>query len=790
MKLNKFIIVLTTIAAMSMTYAKASNTPTNEDVFSSNQTYEEYRDSIQNEYVKYKNDVIARYIAYRDSVLSEFVKHMHKPWDEHKGKPAVPKPIDKSIDPEIVPLTQKVKEEIPQDNTPKVKPILDEGLTVVPQEETIEEPIVTPQPDVAPKQDEKPVSPAPKVEPKEEIVVTSQPKEEPVVVPQPKVKPIKEKTPRKSKEKIKPQPTITPQPEEKPEAPKVEPKEEPVVTPQPDVAPKQDEKPVSPAPQVEPKEEIVVTPQPKEEPVVVPQPKVKPIKEKTPRKSKEKIKPQPTITPQPEEKPEAPKVAPKEEPIVIPQPDVAPKQDTPAPEVEPKEEPIVTPQPDVAPKQDKPAPKVEPKEETVIVKEEKQEVKKDIPNVDPLKGGIKGLKVKEVIELPQVVNAQPKPFVPLVLPKVKPNELDFTFFGTELSVRIDEYCEFKINSIDNKGIANAMEEVVNNELLLVTLDDCLSIRDELQLCDWAYLQMLDEIGKTYFGGACNEATLLTGYLYCMSGYKMRFGYNDKKELIILFASDQFISGIPFISIANDSYRTYYTYNDKEISTVYVCDYAMPSEKNLSLQINDLPLFDDDYKNINLKLHSYPVVLDYSVNKNLIDFYNTYPTPMTEGDFTSKWLYYAHTPLSESAKSSIYPIIIKAIEGKSEYDAVNIIMDWIETYKYEYDNKVWGYDRAFFPDETIFYPNSDCEDHAILFTRIVTDLLGLKTALLYYNSSIGGHLAAAVQFNGNIAGDYIEHKGVKYTVCDPTIYYSKAGRTMKSFKNVAPTLILF
>ena len=693
MKLNKFIIVLTTIAAMSMTYAKASNTPTNDDVFSSNQTYEEYRDSIQNEYVKYKNDVIARYIAYRDSVLSEFVKHMHKPWDEHKGKPAVPKPIDKSIDPEIVPLTQKVKEEIPQDNTPKVKPILDEGLTVVPQEETIEEPIVTPQPDVAPKQDEKPVSPAPQVEPKEE-------------------------------------------------------------------------------------------------PVVVPQPKVKPIKEKTPRKSKEKIKPQPTITPQPEEKPEAPKVEPKEEPVVTPQPDVAPKQDTPAPEVEPKEEPIVTPQPDVAPKQDKPAPQVEPKEETVIVKEEKQEVKKDIPNVDPLKGGIKGLKVKEVIELPQVVNAQPKPFVPLVLPKVKPNELDFTFFGTELSVRIDEYCEFKINSIDNKGIANAMEEVVNNELLLVTLDDCLSIRDELQLCDWAYLQMLDEIGKTYFGGACNEATLLTGYLYCMSGYKMRFGYNDKKELIILFASDQFISGIPFISIANDSYRTYYTYNDKEISTVYVCDYAMPSEKNLSLQINDLPLFDDDYKNINLKLHSYPVVLDYSVNKNLIDFYNTYPTPMTEGDFTSKWLYYAHTPLSESAKSSIYPIIIKAIEGKSEYDAVNIIMDWIETYKYEYDNKVWGYDRAFFPDETIFYPNSDCEDHAILFTRIVTDLLGLKTALLYYNSSIGGHLAAAVQFNGNIAGDYIEHKGVKYTVCDPTIYYSKAGRTMKSFKNVAPTLILF
>ena len=64
-------------------------------------------------------------------------------------------------------------------------------------------------------------------------------------------------------------------------------------------------------------------------------------------------------------------------------------------------------------------------------------------------------------------------------------------------------------------------------------------------------------------------------------------------------------------------------------------------------------------------------------------------------------------------------------------------------------------------------------------------IGLKTALIYYP----GHLAAAVQFNGDVAGDYIEYKGAKYTVCDPTIYYGKAGRTMRGVSNDQATIII-
>ncbi len=446
--------------------------------------------------------------------------------------------------------------------------------------------------------------------------------------------------------------------------------------------------------------------------------------------------------------------------------------------------------PNVAPQKEVALPKAEPKKDstTVVAEQPQKEIKKDVPKAKALSGGEpQQIKVNSIVSLPNLAIAvQPVPFVPVIKQEnKKPNEFNFTFYGTTLTARIDERCKFKIESINNNGIANAMEKISKNSYLTTTLSDCLNLRTDYYLCDWAYLQMLQKLSDSFFGGKCNESTLLTGYLYSMSGYKMRFAYNGNKELVLLFASDQFITDLPFISLASDKYRNYYTFNNKTNSQLYICDFAFPQEKAMSLYIKDTPVFEKDNQSFDLTLHTYKHEINYEVNKNLINFYDSYPTPMTENDTFSKWSYYALTPLSDEAKATAYPSIQKHIEGKSDLAAVNIIMDWIETYKYGYDSKIWGYDRAFFPDETLFYPASDCEDHAILLSRMVNDLLNLETALIYYP----GHLAAAVRFNEDVTGDYVLNNGVKYTVCDPTIYYAKAGTTMRSCKGKQATLIL-
>ena len=113
------------------------------------------------------------------------------------------------------------------------------------------------------------------------------------------------------------------------------------------------------------------------------------------------------------------------------------------------------------------------------------------------------------------------------------------------------------------------------------------------------------------------------------------------------------------------------------------------------------------------------------------------------------------------------------------------MFFIEGYKYGLDNEIWGCERPFFAEETIFYPMSDCEDHAILLTRLVRDLLHLPTAVVYYPD----HLAAAVKVPEQIPGDYLTSNRGDYLVCDPTYYYTGPGVTMPQMVGKPAKLII-
>ena len=138
------------------------------------------------------------------------------------------------------------------------------------------------------------------------------------------------------------------------------------------------------------------------------------------------------------------------------------------------------------------------------------------------------------------------------------------------------------------------------------------------------------------------------------------------------------------------------------------------------------------------------------------------------------------------QNSLYPALRKTVENMSEKDAVGIILNWVQTaFEYGYDDKIWGGDRPFFPQETLYYPYSDCEDRAILFSRLVRDILGLKVALLYYP----GHLAAAVAFNTDVKGDWLTYNNRRYTVCDPTFINAPVGATMPTMDNTKAKVIV-
>lgn len=378
---------------------------------------------------------------------------------------------------------------------------------------------------------------------------------------------------------------------------------------------------------------------------------------------------------------------------------------------------------------------------------------------------------------------QPKPVVPIEeTPRPVEQYFTFSFHKTLMKVRLEEEMKFTLKGCSEKVIAQAWQSLTDSKYNNV-INDCLNIRSEKQLCDWGYLMMLNELSVAFYGKDSNESTLFTAFLYCQSGYKMRLASADKK-LYMLYASDYVIYDKNYWDIDGEKY---YPLNGN-VNQLYICEASFPKEQPLSLWITQETKLAENLTNgRTLKSERYPqITATVQGNRNLIDFYNSYPTSQVGENFMTRWAMYANTPLAQGVKESLYPSLRGAIQGKSPHEAANMLLNFVQTaFVYEYDDKVWGDDRAFFAEETLFYPYADCEDRSILFSRLVRDLLGLKVVLVYYP----GHLATAVHFTDPVTGDYILLDGQRFTVCDPTYIGAPVGATMPDMDNGGAKVIL-
>lgn len=432
------------------------------------------------------------------------------------------------------------------------------------------------------------------------------------------------------------------------------------------------------------------------------------------------------------------------------------------PAVQPKKEPEVKPviyeEPTPQPQEE---PKIEPKEE---------------PKVEP----------KEIPVQPDVVvvpapEPAPEPIAP-VQPKEDKQPLKRTsisFYGTLVSVNFPDPDGFKLNSLDEKDLAAAWKQLSDSKYDIV-LANLLSLRESLQLCDWGYLQLIQQITKKHYGTS-NEATYMQAFLLTQSGYKVRLA-KDSQSIYLLVASLYNIFDYSYFTIDG---QTYYAI-DCQSRQLQICSAFVQKEKALSLQIAKTQNLNEELSDKRKLMSKKGVTASVCVNKNEIDFYNNYPGGYLNGDVTTSWSAYANTPLNPKIQAQLYPTFAKITQNMSQKDAVNIILNWVQTaFEYEYDSKVWGGERTFFAAESLYYPYCDCEDRSILFSRMVRDILHLPVVLLYYP----GHLATAVGFTEDVQGDYLTYKDKKYVVCDPTYIGAPVGRTMPSMDNAKAKIVV-
>lgn len=419
-------------------------------------------------------------------------------------------------------------------------------------------------------------------------------------------------------------------------------------------------------------------------------------------------------------------------------------------------------------------PAVEPEEEKPIPPVVYQEpAPAPAPTPQPI------LVKEEVIQVP-IPQPAPEPIAPVEPKEEIPYKMYSTsFYGTTVSIGFPTNTTFALAGLSEKQLAQSWKEL-SSESYDVTLNNVLAMRDKMALCDWGYIEMLQVVCENKYGKT-NEAIFMQAFLLSQSGYKIRLA-TDAKQLYILVATQHNLLSTPYYVLDDIKF---YALNCKS-RELNICKAAFDKEKSVSLQLRKEQRFATQLTEPRKLVSKYGIIANVAVNKNVINFFNDYPSAYIGNDVMTRWAIYANTPLEKSIKENLYPVLKKSIAGLSERDAVNKILNFVQTaFVYEYDDKVWGGDRAFFAAETLHYPYADCEDRSILFSRLVRDILGLDVVLLYYP----GHLATAVAFKQEVNGDFLTYKNRKYIVCDPTYIGAPLGRTMPGMNNQQAQVIV-
>lgn len=397
------------------------------------------------------------------------------------------------------------------------------------------------------------------------------------------------------------------------------------------------------------------------------------------------------------------------------------------------------------------------------------------PESEPITEPIPFEKVKP--EIQPEPKPSPQPSVPLPEPtKPSNNDFIFSFYGTNCKVPITTRHKFSLTGLDEKDISEGWKILSDNKYLPV-VSSCLKLRDDLKLPDWGYVKLIEKLTYSFFPESRkNEAKLLQMYILTQSGYKVRMGKSGN-NLVLFLPSEETIYTYPYLKI--DGLKYYMMDKGLKNKSFSMFNRAFPKEQLFSLEIRDLPklkvneitpkVFKSDYDNI---------LANVAVDKSLIDFYDDYP-------ISESWDYYAKTPLSDLAKRDLYPILKSAIAGKSEREAANILLHFVQTaFQYATDDKQFGYERPLFSEESFYYPYNDCEDRAILYSLLVKELLDLDVVLLNWPE----HIGTAVNFNENVTGSYLTVDGKKFVICDPTYINSNVGDVMPRYKNISAKVI--
>ncbi|RMG25846.1 MAG: hypothetical protein D6730_10150 [Bacteroidetes bacterium] len=305
----------------------------------------------------------------------------------------------------------------------------------------------------------------------------------------------------------------------------------------------------------------------------------------------------------------------------------------------------------------------------------------------------------------------------------------------------------------------------------------------LRLNDWGFALLVHETARRIYPRDVRAQRLYEGLMLSQSGFDLRLAMQSGK-LYLLMPAEQVIYGA--------------TYFRREGKKYYVLELGARSPRVEEARVLDLPGISNGRKKLNFELAEAPLLpgkqlirklrfyyrgqthhFEVPLNQHLLDFYRQYPFVDLEVKFGA--------PLSEQARQALLPQLGRLVADMSETEAVNLLLRFVQTaFEYQTDGEQFGEETYMFAEQTLYYPYSDCEDRSVLFAFLVRELLGLPTIGLVFP----GHVATGVRFSRPAEGAYVQYRGEKYYLCDPTYMYATYGTVMPEVAGQSVKVVMY
>jgi hypothetical protein len=309
-----------------------------------------------------------------------------------------------------------------------------------------------------------------------------------------------------------------------------------------------------------------------------------------------------------------------------------------------------------------------------------------------------------------------------------------------------------------------------------TVDDLKRYQRQLDLNDWAYLQLTMKFADKLPLNT-NNKRLVTWFLLLKSDLKARVAY-DNSRIFLLVASRQSLYDVAYFKFDGEKFYTV-PQTKKLPGRLFSYDGRYPkalSNPDFSITRNLRAKDEPQYRDLKFKFKGKAYTFKVPVNKHKVGFYATYP----QMDIAE----YFRTSLDDRTANSLLTQLRPVVVNMSETDAVNFLLAFVQhAFKYQTDGQQFGEENYMFIEETLYYPSSDCEDRSIIFAWLVRNLLQMDVVGLEFP----GHVATAVHLRQPV-GEIVSYNNKRFSIADPTYINARVGMKMPQYSKTKPKVI--